>query len=403
MQPSSRLDLSCISFIRSTSSSRFPSSQPTRPITSSIRTPPRSLDGPYSLRRSSRGTNLRPMRASPAAWMPSVRRLAALIASVAVFAGVAAAADPADAGAATVWLCKPGLANNPCAPGLGTTLYANNGAVEGIYTPKTQRKPRIDCFYVYPTVSDDKTDNSDLSIDPEERSVALYQAARYSGQCRIFAPMYQQVTITRLLQGLTTITPEMQATAYASALSGWQEYLKKFNHGRPFVLIGHSQGTFVLRQLIAQQIDPKKKLRDRLVSAILLGGNVLVNAGSNRGGDFKNVGGCRSQRQTGCVVAFSSFNAPVPQNSLFGRTMVPGKQVLCSYPGSPSLRSVVPTQPFAPGTTLGVATPAVGFPQPAASTPWVEYDHGYQGACSGADNANVLQISPNAGAPVLHP
>ncbi len=320
----------------------------------------------------------------------------------AVCAGALLFALPAGNAGATVWLCKPGIANNPCNPGLGTTVFANDGSVIGTYTPKTKKKPPIDCFYIYPTVSDDKSDNSDLSVDPEERSVALYQAARYSGQCRVFAPMYQQVTVTRLLQGPTTITTQMRDTAYGSALSGWQTYLRKFNHGRPFVLIGHSQGTFVLRQLIAEQIDPRKKLRDRMVSAILLGGNVTVASGGDTGGDFHHIRGCHKQTTPGCVIAFSTYNAPVPAVSLFGRTSVPGQQVLCSYPGSPSLRSIVPSQPFAT-STIGTGTTAVGFPQPKVPTPWIEYDHAYQGACSGADNANVLQITPNAGAPTLHP
>ena len=43
--------------------------------------------------------------------------------------------------------------------------------------------------------------NSDLSIDPEERSIALYQAARYSQHCRVFAPMYRQVTLAALFNG----------------------------------------------------------------------------------------------------------------------------------------------------------------------------------------------------------
>ena len=70
---------------------------------------------------------------------------------------------------------------------------------------KADRKRKIDCFYVYPTVSDDKSTNSDLPIDPEERSIALYQAARYSQHCRVFAPMYRQVTLQAILgPGLRT-------------------------------------------------------------------------------------------------------------------------------------------------------------------------------------------------------
>ncbi len=314
----------------------------------------------------------------------------------------------------TTWLCKPGLPDNPCEPGFSTTLISPTGQITGTEDVKPDRKRKIDCFYVYPTVSDDKSTNSDLSIDPEERSIALYQAARYSLHCRVFAPMYRQVTLQGIL-GSGGITEEARQIAYGDVLAAWRTYLRKYNRGRGVVLIGHSQGTFVLRELIHQVIDPKRKVRKRLVSAILLGGNVTVAAGSNVGGDFQHIPGCVKPNQSGCVMAFSTFNAPVPNNSLFGRPSAvagPGLpttgEVLCTNPaalggGSAQLTSVFPSQPFAPGTTIGLATGLVGVPSASGvSTTWVQ-SQAYAGACSADNNAHVLQISPVGGAPTLHP
>jgi Protein of unknown function (DUF3089) len=346
-----------------------------------------------------------------------VRRLGVAIA-VALTLGCLAA--PAAFGASkrvkgdnVVWLCKPGIAANPCEPGFGTTLLSPTGQVLGTQNPTPDRKRRIDCFYVYPTVSDDKSTNSDLSIDPEERSIALYQAARYSLHCRVFAPMYRQVTL-QSIGG--TVSAEAAQIAYGDVLAAWKTYLRKYNQGRGVVLIGHSQGTFVLRELIHQVIDPSKKVRRRLVSAILLGGNVTVRTGGNVGGDFKRIPGCSRARQTGCVVAFSTFGGPVPNDTKFGRPSAlaePGLpttgDVLCTNPGalrggSALLTSVLPTAPFAPGTTIGLATRLVGFaiPPGAQNTPWFQAQ-GYTGACSADNNAHVLQISPVGGAPTLNP
>jgi hypothetical protein len=312
----------------------------------------------------------------------------------------------------TTWLCKPGIPDNPCEPGFDTTLLSPSGQIIGTQSVKPDRKRKIDCFYVYPTVSDDKSPNSDLSIDPEERSIALYQAARYGLHCRVFAPMYRQVTLQAIL-GSGGLTDEARQTAYGDVLASWRTYLRKYNRGRGVVLIGHSQGTFVLRELIHQVVDPKKKVRKRLVSAILLGGNVTVAAGSNVGGDFQHIPGCVRAKQTGCVIAFSTFNAPVPNNTIFGRpSAIAGTDlpttgdVLCTNPaalgdGSAPLTSVFPTQPFAPGTTIGLGTTLVGTPTPTgATTPWFQVQ-GYTGGCSADNNAHVLQISPVDGAPVL--
>jgi Protein of unknown function (DUF3089) len=328
------------------------------------------------------------------------------LALLAAPAGAVAAPDP------TVWLCKPGIPSNPCDVDQDTTFVSPSGEILGVYEnasdpPGGAARPKIDCFYVYPTVSDQDTVNADLSIDPELRSVALYQAARYSGDCRVFAPVYRQLTLAAIT-GQVPITAEASALAYSDVLSAWKSYLKRYNHGRGVVLISHSQGTFNLRRLVSEEIDPKRKLRQRLVSALLLGGGVTVRAGEDVGGDFDRIRACRSDKQLHCVVAFSTFNAPVPPDAIFGRTSVPGHQVLCTNPaalggGSAPLKSVVPSEPFAPGTTIGLATEAVGFPRPHVPTPWIEADGAYSGECSSADNANVLQLTDAPGAPHLIP
>jgi hypothetical protein len=313
---------------------------------------------------------------------------------------------PGDAAAEhPVWLCKPGKQHNPCSTGLKTTLISPSGERLGVKNPKRRKPPKVDCFYVYPTVSDQQTPNANLHIDPEQRSIALYQAARYSQYCRVFAPMYRQLTLKALFDG-QPITDHMRWTAYKSAADAWQTYLRDYNHGRGVVLIGHSQGTFVLRQLITKRIDPKPSLRGRLISALLLGGNVTVKHGRSLGGDFKHVRACGSLEQLHCVVAFSTFNATVPADAVFGRTSEPGLRVLCTNPaalggGSARLGSVYPTAPFAPGTTIGAGTSLIGLPDTTATTPWVK-TMAYRGECSSAGGANVLQLTDLPGAPHLH-
>jgi Protein of unknown function (DUF3089) len=339
-------------------------------------------------------------------------RLAAIAAGVMAACVLAvpgqAAAEP------TVWLCKPGLADNPCTPGLDTTRISPSGDVLGVERIEPDRPLTVDCFYVYPTVSDDSGLNSDLIAGPEERSIALYQAARYSQHCRVFAPMYRQITIASLLTGAPP-TPEQGALAYGDVADAWQEYLARYNHGRGVILIGHSQGTFLLRRLVADLIDDDPAARKRLVSAILLGGNVIVQEAKTFGGDFQHVRGCKSAKDVGCVVAFSTFDEPVPPDARFGRLggdfveADPARfDILCTNPaalrgGPASLEPVLPSEPFAPTTTIGVATTLIGWPPPSASisTPWYGVPGAYRGRCSSAGEADVLQISPLGGAPDL--
>jgi hypothetical protein len=142
---------------------------------------------------------------------------------------------------------------------------------------------------------------------------------------------------------------------------------------------------------------------------LLLGGNVTVAKGRATGGDFRHVPACRRSRQTGCVVAYSTFDDPVPPDSLFGRTTGPGAsrlRILCTNPaslrgGSGLLTTYVPTAPF--GGTLGVALGAMQGMLPAVATPWIAYHRAYRARCSSAGGADVLQIAPVGGARALAP
>jgi Protein of unknown function (DUF3089) len=333
----------------------------------------------------------------------SLRLALTLFAAACVFAPAAQAAQPA-----TVWLCRPGLRGDPCAPGQTTTRVAPTGQPLGIEQALPARHAGIDCFYVYPTVSDQKRLVATRAIDPEERSVALYQAARYSRVCRVFAPIYRQYTLQALTHPSPRIAPGFVSPAgYADVKQAWRTYLRKYNRGRGVVFIGHSQGTFVLRRFLAQEIDRKPQARRLLVSAILLGGNVLVRKGADVGGDFRHIRACRSPRQLACVVAFSTFDQPVPPNAIFGRTAEPGRAVLCTNPaklsgGAGTLDTVFPTQPFAPGSTIAAGMALLGVTLPSAPTPWIEISRGYRAQCT-SGTAHVLEITPLAGAPAPRP
>jgi hypothetical protein len=307
----------------------------------------------------------------------------------------------------TTWLCKPGQKNDPCRVDLTSTVQKSDGT-STVERRQNAKRPRIDCFYVYPTVSDQKTINATLRIDPEERSIATYQAARFSQTCRVWAPMYRQITLVGIADR-SKITPAARAKAYRDVVSAWREYLAKHNHGRGVVLIGHSQGSFMLRELIAKEIDKRPAVRRRLVSALVLGGDVLVRKGRDSGGDFKNVRACRAATQVGCVVAYSAYGEAPPADSVFARvpaTAGKGLQVLCTNPaslggGKGTLLPYVPTAPF-PGT-LGLGVRIFIGELPDVPTPWLRPPGRYDARCATSGGASYLKVDTLDGARVLTP
>ena len=213
--------------------------------------------------------------------------------------------------------------------------------------------------------------------------------------CNVWAPTYRQRTSASLAEGLGN-DPSADQVSYQSLLAGWKDYLAHDNDGRPVVFVGHSQGAANVIRLLRSQVDHDSALRARMVSAIILGGNVQVPVGKTVGGTFAHIPACTKEGQTGCVIAYSSFSSPPPTGSLFGRpgqgvslqsgqTARSGQQVLCTNPASLGGDSAAPLTPY--------------FVSSAGATgePWVTYPGLYTGTCESTGGASWLQVDARSG------
>ena len=294
------------------------------------------------------------------------------------------------------WLCKPGR-QDACAVDLSTTVVSADGKLT-VEKWAANPKPPIDCFYVYPTVSNDPTPNSDMTAGPEELAVIRAQFARFGSQCRVYAPLYRQVTLTALRAGIAGKPMAVDRfLAYNDVVDAWKYYLEHDNQGRGVVLIGHSQGSGVLTQLIKSEIDGKP-VQERLVSALLLGTSLPVPKGKDVGGAFQHVPLCHSASQTGCVIAFASFrsDSPPPANSRFGRVREEGMVAACANPaalsgGSGELHSYLASAGRGNGSSAE-PRPWVTPPQPI-NTPFVSVPGLLTAECVSNDKGSYLAIT----------
>lgn len=282
-----------------------------------------------------------------------------------------AASDATDYSVAAHWVCRPG-SETVCTTALDALVQFADGSTQmQPFTPAAD--PAIDCFYVYPTVSAEQTPYADLTNSPEIQAVTREQAGRLSSRCRVFAPIYRQETSYGLNHGAPFSTDPM-----LDVQGAWEYYLQHDNQGRGVVFVGHSQGTILLQQLIAQSIDGTAN-QALLVSAFLAGDpSLAVPAGAKVGGTFAHIPTCAAAAQTGCVYVWASYlvgDASAPP--IFGGARGDGFTSACVNPAAPS------------GGTGMLKFYYAGNNPPS----WVEAIGQVTGECQSDSGANILVVT----------
>ena len=328
---------------------------------------------------------------------------AALLIAAPIFAQGNAASPANDYNNPATWLCRPGH-EAVCTTDQRATIVRADGTTS-TRNWKAAANPKMDCFYVYPTVSLDRLPNSDMIPGLEETAVVNQQLNRFASQCRLFVPIYRQVTIPALRSALigAPMAGIDRELAYADVRDAWRSYLSHDNHGRGVILIGHSQGAGILKRLLAEEVDGKP-IQRQLVSAILVGTNFLVPAGKVIGGDLKSIPLCTTKGQTGCVISYVTFrgDVPPPANSRFGRTQLPGMKVACVNPaaiggGSGPAEAYFPAKP----NTLSEQDPITWARGKEIASPFVQVPGLVSAQCVDRDGAQYLALTvhPNPADP----
>ncbi|MEQ1784530.1 MAG: DUF3089 domain-containing protein [Hyphomonadaceae bacterium] len=297
------------------------------------------------------------------------------------------------------WLCRPET-QDACEQVATATSISEDGALTPeSFTPAND--PPVDCFYVYPTISRDLGGNADAKPGVEETEIIRQQAERFGADCRLFVPLYRQVTFTALrkLRAGEDVETDREM-AYADVKAAWHRYLATDNSGRGFVLIGHDQGAGILTRLIAAEIDGQP-VQSQLVSALLIGGPVETPEALSAGGSFRTIPLCAPGKGPGCIIAYSAFReqSPPPADSLFGSAGTTGMRAACVNPaelygGDGTLKPFMPAGPvmfdeLAPPTPWTTDNPAI-------ETPFVALPGLLSARCVSRNGFNYLAVSLNA-------
>ena len=136
-----------------------------------------------------------------------------------------------------------------------------------------------DVFYVYPTVSaisfadNDSSWFADITL-PEVREEAngnqRFNKMLYS-KYNFYAPYYRQM-IFEAYQQPAPVLDSLAQIAAKDVNDAFQYYMEHYNHGRPFFLMGHSQGSQMLIELLKKGMTEEQ--RKLMVAAYCIGYHV---------------------------------------------------------------------------------------------------------------------------------
>ena len=205
-----------------------------------------------------------------------------------------------------MWLCRPDLAGDVChADATATELRADGS--RAVLPSSAAAAPKVDCFYVYPTVDlalvpDNHTDFEALEpVADATRS----QAGPFRDVCALYVPLYRQITIGTYVFSAEA-REKRSEVAFSDVKDAFLHYMGQYNHGRKVVLLGHSQGADMVVRLLKALFEQDPVMLSLLLVAMPIGGPVEVRKGRLVGGTFEAIPLCSHPDELGCVVAFQS-------------------------------------------------------------------------------------------------
>ena len=136
----------------------------------------------------------------------------------------------------------------------------------------------FDVFYIYPTLFADKEKplmdwRNDPKLHAKTVGFAKAQTGIFGDRARVFAPFVRQLEYNRCLAefkpGRYWIDSDAIVPGVVDTMAAFRYYLEHFNHGRPYILLGHSQGSMDLYLMLLS--TPKASVPRGFVAAYLPG------------------------------------------------------------------------------------------------------------------------------------
>lgn len=184
------------------------------------------------------------------------------------------------------------------------------------YLGTTGASPQsVDVFFVCPTVYAGSDTELNMPItDAANRKKFLgainMEKGIYDARSNFYAPYYRQVGVHVFQLSPTAAAPYFDI-AYQDVKDAFEYYLQEYNHGRPIILAGFSQGSLMVKRLM-QDLYQDQRLQQQLVAAYLIGWRVTQEETAQ----YPQLRMAQSERDTGVIVSFNTEAPNVETSAL---------------------------------------------------------------------------------------
>lgn len=178
----------------------------------------------------------------------------------------------------------------------------------GVDSPLQGELP-VDVFFIHPTgflTSASWTSPMDVESGTEENTswMMANQASAFNGCCNVYAPRYREANIFAYF-GELAVREAVLGFAYEDVKRALEYYLENYNHGRPFIIAGHSQGSHHAKRLLVEVIDASD-LHERMVAAYMIG-SIIIPVSPSWFDSMDHISPCAAEDDLHCVVAWDTM------------------------------------------------------------------------------------------------
>lgn len=193
----------------------------------------------------------------------------------------------------------------------------------------SQPDKSVDVFYVYPTAYF-KTPGGPAvcpythpAMQIRAREHVRTKGSVFEPYCNYYVPFYPQACVETIVENSAESQQVLTNGPAASVIAAFDTYINHYNHGRPFILAGHSQGSLMLQFLLSIYFKKFPHYLEQMVAAYVIGFSVTRDWLSEN----PHLQFARGRNDTGVII---SYNTEAP--GVTGRNITLLKNACCINP-----------------------------------------------------------------------